>query len=547
MTQNFFSPKGRLKRKRKPNSFKRTQRLELIVLPPKLDEPLRCRLCEENYHNNLDFAFHSKMHNEDNAYSCHLCDYRNPSKSLLETHVVCDICGKRIATKDKLKYHVRIHTGDKPFSCKFCKKGFVKKQEMEIHERVHTGEKPFACQFCGKKFAQLAPFKYHIKTHTGEKHHFCRICNKGFISFSNLKIHLKSCVPTRFSEPVQYKKRRFNTTFDEAQEIDEEKTRLTNLLKDELLKCKDCTLKFNTHVDFAIHSKTHNDAFVCHLCTYNANSRVRITKHVLGHRRYRCEVCRKILKKQSVALKHSDKHVNSAFFQCEICGRKLASAKSLDMHMNTIHHEIVTGMPLSKYDCPLCKKHYESETGLRRHYSSQHKEMGVDLSVVCEMCGKRISNRTRLVRHLRTHTGQKPFSCDVCGRSFASKCLVTSHMRVHTGEKPYVCVYCGKRFGQSAPYRYHVKIHTGEKKRYRCEVCRKILKKQSVALKHSDKHVNSAFFQCEICGRKLASAKSLDMHMNTIHHEIVTGMPLSKYDCPLCKKHYESETGLRRH
>nr|CAI5857417.1 unnamed protein product [Callosobruchus analis] len=144
----------------------------------------------------------------------------------------------------------------------------------------------------------------------------------------------------------------------------------------------------------------------------------------------------------------------------------------LASHRRYMHYEAVTGKPKTKHDCDLCEKKFESMAGLHYHKKRIHSKIIVDTSVICEICGKKISGKGRLIYHLRIHSGDKPFSCSNCPKKFAMKDLLTEHMRVHTGEKPYTCRFCGKPFAHRSPFRYHVKTHTGEKPNV-CPICGK--------------------------------------------------------------------------
>lgn len=53
----------------------------------------------------------------------------------------------------------------------------------------------------------------------------------------------------------------------------------------------------------------------------------------------------------------------------------------------------------------------------------------------CDHCNKSFKKPSDLVRHIRIHTGEKPFACHICTRSFTVKSTLDSHMKTHEAGK----------------------------------------------------------------------------------------------------------------
>ncbi|CAH1778339.1 unnamed protein product, partial [Owenia fusiformis] len=177
---------------------------------------------------------------------------QNLSKSYSQEQgkYVCEICDKRMVQQQHYKYHMRMHTGEKPFKCELCLKAFRNssgfnlrqnytlsgaishpqtmthsetgygsvdtspslQRPQNVHSRdphyISTQEPSsmntnrqnlsksysqeqgkYVCEICDKRMIQQQHYKYHMRMHTGEKPFKCELCLKAFRNSSNLNKH----------------------------------------------------------------------------------------------------------------------------------------------------------------------------------------------------------------------------------------------------------------------------------------------------------------------------------------------------------------------
>ncbi|KIR96318.1 specific RNA polymerase II transcription factor [Cryptococcus deuterogattii 2001/935-1] len=138
---------------------------------------------------------------------------------------------------------------------------------------------------------------------------------------------------------------------------------------------------------------------------------------------------------------------------------------------------------------PGCTIHtpFADTTSLMDHLSEVHIPKGKD----CYTChwdgcggeeGRMFKSRQKVLRHLqshighkpfvcgRTHNGEKPFVCPYCEKGFVEASNLTKHIRTHTGERPFACSHpgCGKKFSRPDQLKRHMTIHnkaSAEKRR----------------------------------------------------------------------------------
>ncbi|KAF9213435.1 zinc-finger protein [Podila verticillata] len=192
------------------------------------------------------------------------------------------------------------------------------------------------------------------------------------------------------------------------------------------------------------------------------------------------------------------------------CSAEFMSEDDLLPHVSQLH------VPNPDINHPLCL--WES------HLSEDHIGTGKSEYVCewegCERNGRGFGQRQKAMRHIQTHTGDKPYQCQRCRKRFSEANIMAQHMRTHTGEKPFKCPEpgCGREFSISGALTIHLRVHTGEKP-FKCkfEGCDKWFSESSNLTKHLRVHTGERPFQCDFpgCGKRFSRPDQVTRHKRT--------------------------------
>nr|CAD7193541.1 unnamed protein product [Timema douglasi] len=332
-------------------------------------------------------------------FQCEVCSKSFSSKGYLSTHnqqqhtdtpnFCCEKCFQKFATKQTFDVHQLIHTGECLHLCDRCGRLFRQRYSLDNHLRRHQDNYPLTCKYCGKGFLHTRALQVHIRSHTGERPFICEYCGHQFSSEQNLIVHIRTC-----SGDLPF-------------------------------NCDKCDKRFATMSMLQNHKYLHHEG-----------------KHHL-----KCSECEKGFLKNSDLKVHMRSHTNEKPHTCKICGKRYRNIGNLNQHMKT-HLED------KPFKCELC-----SEMFVRRAMLTEHikRHSGVK-DYNCELCEKKFLTRRNLQAHRKWHSGTlKRYTCQVCGKILNHG--LSAHMRTHSGDKPYTCLQCDATFTVRSSLNKHMKKH----------------------------------------------------------------------------------------
>lgn len=429
--------------------------LDRHVLVHSGERPFTCKYCGDTFTTNGNMHRHMRTHSFKNDYESDgstdssssnnsknveynnnkverhekrklaLCEeYKNARLKLEEdddsgNKYKCPVCERDdFASKSNLEIHLEDNHPDFPAKCHECNSTFKNNKLLAMH-------KVTAHEDCGKlknsvlgfkdlTFVDFSSEKFpHIARHECEKNLHkassglkfqCQTCSRAFPCANSLEIHQKSCpagldlsvnnensidlTKSAVFNDSDIKRADFFSRLD-LQDNSPEKNRFdTSKLQQKLLET--VNLDSSNNKDLAdiqsIISMTRNGSFLQHLQTKSD-----ISNHQAA---------------SESQLEKTEEEEAQDIFAKEFRKMKLRG----------------------EFPCRLCSAVFPNLRALKGH-NRAHLNTNTNGTYRCNMCPHASVDKAALIRHMRTHNGDRPYECSLCNYAFTTKANCERHLR----------------------------------------------------------------------------------------------------------------------